>query len=276
MKPQYRLWIIGVVAILLVAAVAFAGRNSANAEQTLALQAPTFVQASANESTISNIGTYLSTEAGISAYIQTANPIALNQVRGEFRTIEAETADYIIGSVAVPNHPEHFDVHVYVHTDGWILAYYLKDNVTSKIADVRAGTIASTKLETVISIIAGAAGQAVTNIRYYDFRYPNATNILMVAENPTEGKDFTIALPTDFGYFDRSFAIYNTNAQSDGLDLYVNEVKISRSWSYNEATYVAMSYGVIPASQLLPGQTHSIRLGYGNPYGVLVITYRVP
>ncbi|HOT90865.1 MAG TPA: hypothetical protein PLN71_04725 [Anaerolineae bacterium] len=271
MKQQYRLWVIGVVAILLVAVVAFTGRNSANAEQTLTLQAPAFVRASADESTISNIGTYLSTEAGISAYIQTASSINLNQVRGEFRTIETETANYIIGSVAVPNHPENFDVHVYVHTDGWILAYYLKTDPASKIADVRGGTINSTKLSTVLAIVAGAAGYPTPNVNYYDFRYPNATHILMVAENHEDGRDFTIQMPNDFGYFERSFAISNSGQWGDGLDFWINGVKATRIW-----TGWDMTYGIITASQLLPGQTHYINLsGNQYPYGVLVITYRV-
>lgn len=278
MKRQYRLWIIGIVAVLLVAAVAFTRGNPAGPEKTLALQAPAFLNSVSGASTGAppEVVTLLSSEAGISAYIQTANPIILNSVRGQYRTIEAETADYIIGSVPIPDHPDHFDVHVYVHTDGWILAYYLNNETTSKIVNVKAGTISTTKLEIAISVIADAAGEAVTGLQFYDFRYPNATNILLVAEDATEGKDFTITLPTDYGYFDRSFAVYNTNAQSDGLDLYVDEVKVSNSWYYYEASYTAMSYGVVPASQLLPGQPHYIRLGYGNPYGALVIIYRVP
>jgi hypothetical protein len=268
MKPQYRLWVIGVVAILLVVAVAFIGRNSANAEQTLALEAPAFVQASADESTTSDIGTYLSSEAGISAYIQTVNPIDLNQVRGEFRTIETETANYIIGSVAVPDHPEHFDVHVYVHTDGWILAYYLKSDVTAKIVDVRSRTISSTKLETIISIIAGALGETTTGLKYYDFRYPNATHILMVAEDPDNGRDFTITMPSSYGYSERSWAMINSYTR---IDFLIDGTVASRNWSGWD-----MGYGTIPSAQLLPGVPHTIVIdGRYSPYGVLVITYRV-
>lgn len=268
MKPQYRLWIIGAVAILLVAAVAFTGRNSANAEQTLTLQAPAFVQASADKSTISNIGTYLSNEAGISAYIQTTNPIDLKRVRSLYRTIETETTNYIIGSIAVPNHPEHFDVHVYIHTDGWILAYYLKGDVTSKIVDVRSRTINSTKLETVISIIAGALGETTTGLKYYDFRYPNATHILFVAEDYANGNDFTIILPSEYGYYERSWAVYDT--YRDNI-FRVDGVAATPTWSGD-----SMYYGTLAVSTLLPGTPHTIQVDTDdNAYGVLVITYRV-
>jgi len=273
MKQQYRLWIIGVVAVLLVAAVAFTRGNPAGPEQILALQAPAFLNSVSGASTGSppEVVALLSSEAGISAYIQTANPITLNSVRGEYRTIETETADYIIGSIPVPNYPEHFDVHVYVHKDGWILAYYLLDEVASKIVNVKAGSISTTNLETVISIIASAAGEAVTGLKYYDFRYPNATHVLVVAEDEVDGQDFTITLPTDFGYYDRSFAAYDSTSGYTANDLYIDGVKATKSW-YD--SYVA--YGVIPASQLLPGAPHLIALAGDHPYGALVIIYRVP
>ncbi len=111
--------------------------------QTLRLEAPPFIRtAYAQEnSTAFDLGAYLDQEAGISAYYKSPDAITLSQVRGQFRTIETETADYIIGSVAVPNYPEeNFDAHVYVHTTGWILAYYLRVDPVSKILDVRGKT----------------------------------------------------------------------------------------------------------------------------------------
>jgi len=274
MKQQYRLWVIGVVAIFLVGTINFTTGTPIGPEITLALQAPAFLNSVSEVSTgAPEVAALLASEAGISAYIQTANPITLNSVRGEFRTIETETADYIIGSVPIPDHPEHFDVHVYVHTDGWILAYYLNNETTSKIVNVKARTISTTKLETAISIIASAAGEAVTGLKFYDFRYPNATHILIVAEDDANGRDFTITLPADYGYLDRSFAVYNTGTIGDYHNFYINGVAATRSWGEFE-----MTYGAIPASQLLPGQPHYINLhgSWAVPYGALVIIYRVP
>ena len=42
-----------------------------------------------------------------------------------------------------------------------------------------------------MSIIAGAAGMPVSNLRYYDFRYPNATDLLLIAEDEDNGREFT-------------------------------------------------------------------------------------
>ena len=47
------------------------------------------------------ISSFLDDEAGISAYFDASATIDLNDVRSLFRTIEVETADYIIGSIPV-------------------------------------------------------------------------------------------------------------------------------------------------------------------------------
>jgi hypothetical protein len=271
MKQQYRLWVMGVVAVLLVAIVNFTGSNAANAGQTLVLQPPAFVHAASmeNSGTPEEVAAMLSDEAGISAYIQTTNPIDLSQVEGEFRTIETQTTEYIIGSVPVPDHPEHFDVHVYVHSDGWILAYYMEDEATSKIVDVKAHTISSTKLDTIVSVIAGAAGEAVTDLKYYDFRYPNATNILMVAESGGDGDSFTIEMPSEYAYSERSWAMYDTDGRV--LNFVIDGDTATKDWSGS-----GMAYGFIPASDLLPAQEHEIVIdSWGSSYVVLMITYRV-
>ena len=270
MKQQYRFWLIGVVVLVVVVlAVAFTGGNAAGPEQTLALQPPAFVQAASSETsgTPAEIATMLSDEAGISAYIQTSGPIDLSQVEGEFRTIETQTTEYIIGSVPVPDHPEHFDTHVYVHSDGWILAYQMEDEATSKMVDVKAKTISSTKLETVVSIIAGAAGESVGDLKYYDFRFPNATNILMVAEDEQNGSSFSIEMPEEYAYPERSFAVIGGRQ-----NFYIDGTNVTKTWHGWD-----MAYGVIPSSQLLPGQEHQIAIDdYWSAYGALVITYRVP
>jgi hypothetical protein len=70
----------------------------------------------------------------------------------------------------VPNHPEHFDVHVCVHKDGWILGYYLRNNPLGKALGVYNQTVTSTKLKTVVVAVAGAAGAPFSDVTCYDFR----------------------------------------------------------------------------------------------------------
>jgi len=73
-------------------------------------------------------------EAGISAYVKaTTSSIDLNDAKSAFASIERETSDYIIGTIALTYHSEEEYPHVYVSTDGWIVAYYPKERERSWI-----------------------------------------------------------------------------------------------------------------------------------------------
>ena len=155
----------------------------------------------------------ISDEAGISAYFQTPGAIDLNAVRSKFRTIERETADYIIGSVPLKDYPNDYDVHVDVQKDGWILTYYLKQDPASKIFDWRAydtngATVLTTNLETAITTIVNAVNVVFTTATYYDFSYPNATHLMMIAEAQAgRGNDsFQVNIPETFVIFERSWS----------------------------------------------------------------------
>ena len=261
------LGVFAVLAILLILAVfAFGSRaGTASASPGTALSRPSFLaDTTPNDAAAAFIGEKLDAEAGISAWVQTSLPIDLNLVRGQFRTIETETADYIVGSVPVPQYTfEHYDPHVYVHSEGWILAYYLKSDPVSKIVDFAAETVNSDKLGAVVANLAAMSGTSAQNIAYYDFRYPNATHMLMVEEDKDDGRDFNIQLPTGFSYNELSFA---TNY---AYRFYVDGVEASYLYDDNGG------YGLLTLSQLLPGTKHTINMG-SNYYAAIVIVYRVP
>ena len=269
MKTQKRTTVILLIAVLTATIFAFAGRTQIKPELTLELQSPSFVFAASDgsvESAPSEVTAKLSEEAGISAYMETSGPFNLSQIRGLYRTIEMETANYIIGSVDISNYAEYWDVHVYAHTDGWILGYYLNTDDTSKIVDVKSETLSTTLLENAVRIIAGAVGNATTNLKYYDFRFPNATNILLVGEDDKDGRDFTITLPSEYIYYEISWV------QNHIGTAYIMEIDdIDQPVTHNE-DYV--NYG--PTMTLSLDETHHVELGTTIKYGALVITYRIP
>jgi hypothetical protein len=234
--------------------------------KTTALQAPAFLQA-AHAAGTADVLMRIDEEAGISAYFKAPDAITLSQVRSVFRVIETETADYILGSVAVSNYLENYDVHVYVHKNGWILAYYLRSDPIAKIIDALAQTLNTTKLKTVVATVAGAAGASFGDVTYYDFRYPSATHMLLVAEDSVAGNDFTIKLPSSYGYFERGWA---TLASCCDGSFNINGVPMAYTGA--DGSY-RMHYGPIAASQMLPDVTHKITIPV---WGVLVIIYRVP
>ena len=243
-------------------------RSQNNNSFDMKLQRPPFVSSA---KAAPDIAAKLDEEAGISAYYKAPNTINLSQVRSAFRTIEIETGDYIIGSFPITGYPEHFDAHVYVHKDGWILAYYLRSNPVSKIVDVRARTLNTTNLRTAVEMVATTAGVPFMDVSYYDFRYPNATNMLLVAEDNSNGNDFTIKIPSSYSYFERAWAAANS-CSTDVFVLNGTSLYNSKTWGGNN-----IYYGAINPSQLLPDTTHTVSLYYGcDGYAVLVLTYWMP
>lgn len=222
---------------------------------------------------------YLEDEAGISAYTNVEETIDLEDAKTAFRTIEHETEEYIIGSVPLPDYAETEDVHVYVHTDGWVVAYYLEAEPASKIVDWEdystAEIITGTKLEDGVSEVCNAAGVPIRNLKYYDFRYQNANRLMIVADAvwDSRGPDtFTIKLPSDFSFYERSFSHYFSGNSYDYSRMYIDEDQISELYS-DEAT----DYGQLSATQLSLDTFHTISISLtaeADSFDAIVLVYR--
>lgn len=273
--------------LLTLAVLSFAPQPAAPASRgnAIALAAPSFVQvANAQEGTSAQevpaaapMG-FPQDEAGISAYFKSASPVNLADVRGVYRVIEVQTADYIIGSVPVPDWWEAYDVHLYVHRDGWFLAYYLNADPVGKIIDWRRynGAGVPTKLEKILALAANNAGTAFPGATLYDFRYPNATHMMLIVEDSSNGNTFQVNLPGTFAYYARSWSLvswptYNCGGTYAAWDL--DGTRLVQHGGGYEA-----SEGNIAAALLLPDTLHSFSLPTyctaGN--GALALIYRVP
>lgn len=270
------LWVTAAAATLVVflfAGLVFKNNQAASPAPVMALKAPAFYT-EAKAASNSFIGNKLDQEAGISAYFK-GSYIDLAQVESLFVVKETQTSDYIIGSVKVPSYSEHYEPHVYVHKDGWILAYYMKDVPASKMVDLASWSINSTILKNIVATVAGTAGIPFTDVTYYDFRYPNATNILLVAEGSDNGDTFTLNIPSTYAYFERSWAqIYASNG-CGGSDFWLDSTNLaSTPIRYSDH----FGYGVISAALLATDTNHKFVVdGWCGPnYGVVVLTYRVP
>lgn len=141
-------------------------------------------------------------EAGISAYVKAGDSIDLNTAKSVFATIERETSDYIIGTVALDLHTEEEYPHVYVSTDGWIVAYYPRGRPSSWIfpwAEYNGEVIASTTLSQAVGIVADGVSGNTNNLKYYDFKYPNASKMMFIMESVTsDTNSFKVTIPTTF------------------------------------------------------------------------------
>lgn len=263
-----RLWPLMASAIVAFILFFASGNQGSSAGTRYSLAAPSFVgvaHAAPDNLALETI----QNEAGTSAYFQSATPVSISAVRTVYQTIEIETDTYILGSVALANYPEDHAPHVYVHADGWFLAYYLNTDPVAKIIDWNAYTASgdmtiSTKLENVLAIVAGAAGVGSSGITHYDFRYPNATTMMLIAERDqgTNNDYFTVNIPTSFGVAERSWAFQDPAAgrlELNGTALGVGAGNKS---------------GTISAAQMPPNTTHTIVIGEGaDGVGGIALVY---
>jgi hypothetical protein len=214
-------------------------------------------------------------EAGMAAYFQTDLAVTINNnLRSVFRVIEDETDTYIIGSVPLEGFAEGHDVHAYVHTDGWLLAYYPQGDAASKMLDIESynGVDAiPNKLVSALGTVASAAGVGSPPPTFYHFQYPNANRMTIIGETDADGNWFEMTLPSNLAYFEFSYMLGEWNA-AYGVRLYLNDDAIQ---NVNER----FAWGTISAGQLPADQQHRVRLGgssSGNKRVAIVIIYREP
>lgn len=196
---------IGII-LLIVVAVIFEDPSDRSKQDETGYHLLVPIDLVAAQETDTNIGDILEREAGMSAYFQVPSGIELESVKSIFRTTEVETEEYIIGSVPVTDYDDPLeDVHVFVSSTGWIVAYYLASDPASKIIDVvptsSGSTTIDTKLERVLRTVTGAAGVGYQQPSFYDYRYPEATQMLIAT-----GNGFEVELPSTFRFYERSLA----------------------------------------------------------------------
>lgn len=272
---QSRSWLAFLALPLLLLLPIWGQTEANNGASRYALRPPAFVGTAYAAPANDALDTILN-EAGTAAYFDAGTTVSISSVRGAFTTIELESSDYILGSVALANYRETESPHVYVHRDGWFMAYYLNTDPAAKIIDWRVyadsgDTVLSTKLENVLADVAGLAGVGATNITHYDFRYPNATTMMLIAERDQGANNnyFTIEIPTSFGVSERSVSVF-WESGIHPAELYLNDTRIIYASSGNEN-----AYDLLTASQLTPGNTHTIRIGRQLTHvGGLAILYR--
>ncbi len=272
MKRMIELFLRFVAVAVIVLAVSALWQAQPNPQNNavMALQAPPFVGVALAQEAAPQGMAAVQEEAGIAAYFDKGQPITLSSVRGLFRTIEIETDTYILGSMQVSGsglftYAESEDPHVYVNVNGWVMAYYFSSDPVSKIVDVYnyGGSTINTKLEIVLNRV--APGYTPT---FYDFRYPNATKMLLVADQaPSNSTDtFTVNLPGTFpNYYERSWALGASWAICS-----LNGDKLGQTAGTQSI------YGLLTPAQLGTDQSHTFLVDADNSADTcaLAVVYR--
>jgi len=128
-------------------------------------------------------------------------------------------------------------------------------------------------------VVCTAAGVPIRDPKYYDFRYPNADKLMIIADAQwTEGTDtFKIKLPSDFVFYARSYSHYAYD--SDGSTIKIDENDISSIGYCRD--YSVTNYGQLSPTQLSLDTFHTVSLWHGEGYwttgeafDAIVLVYR--
>jgi hypothetical protein len=155
----------------------------------------------------------------------------------------------------------------------------MNSDPNAKLIDIRNRTVVNTTLKSVVATIAGLAGVPFSCVIYYDFRFPDATNLIIVGEDNVDGKNFTVNIPSDFGYFERGWAaLKSTSCGGAGASFSLNNTALTPTWSDSSSStgQNGSAFGSISSSQLIPNTTYTFALTGCSNYAAVIITYRVP
>jgi hypothetical protein len=169
-------WIVIIIAIaLFLAAIGFLNwqnispreaKTSATESSSVSLVRPVFAQT----------GSFLDQEAGIAAYVQVPSPVDLENVKGAFKLIEQEASDFVVGTVEIANAP--LTPHAFVSSDGWVVAYFLRDESVGYAWAYHQGfKPPDDVLARAITQVSSIVGGAPASLSYFDFAYPGANKI---------------------------------------------------------------------------------------------------
>ena len=238
--------------------------DTVDTESIMSLFRPAF----ALESGIS----FLEEEGGISVYANVNQALDLSRVKSVFRTIEKETLDYVVGSLAISDLPESEDVHGYVQKDGWIVVYYLKNEPAAKMIDwisSSTGQLTKTKLQLGIEKVGNAFGVMISEIHYFHFQYPYAGKLMIIIEyDQVDGADsFELKIPNDFMISEISWSHYASTSLYDS-EFIINEERISKFRSYGYPVRSDVLF-------LSPDTFHTISVDCGGSVA-LVLLYQEP
>ena len=212
-------------------------------------------------------------EAGISAYVKAMDSVDLNDAKGAFATIERETSDYIIGTVALSLHTEEQYPHVYVSTDGWVVAYYPNDRPSSWLFpwySYSGGAITTTTLADAADIVVNQIGGSSSGLKYYNFKFSNATKMMMIAESASGSTDsFKVTIPSAFEPYGVAWSHYSAIGAYSSSSANLDGSRFSHhSFGPGGGTKISKSYGNFgTSSEFARGIEHQIDISSSKGTG---------
>jgi len=261
--------VLAVLGIISLLTVIYPSENQSEGKLPgISLVKPAFAQQSS---------TFPSDEAGISAYVNVEQSIDLSKAKASFRGIQAEGDNYVIGIMELPGNPEEEFPHVYISSDGWILAYYSKFAPTSRIFQwygYQGHVVSTTTLQDAISKICSRIGVSFVQVResmgYYHFKYSDATKLVIAVETiEIEGGDdsdtFQYSIPHDVTFYEGSYSHFSQISQDTLYPLQFTTTATIDDARVSGFNGSGLTCDVIEEPELTPGRAHRVQLVLTDP-----------
>lgn len=175
----------------------------------IALKAPAFAKSAQAAGLQQTDWEFILEEAGITAYAKVDQQLDLQFLPNSFKHIRKQTDNYIMGTMYAPAYAEYpeFDemgeVQVLVHKNGWIVAYLTQWQTSAELFDwvnYETKRLSETIIESTLKFLATELELSDVNLAFYDFRNPNATDLLLIADRADSNKEtdlLTVEIPQD-------------------------------------------------------------------------------
>lgn len=177
-------------------------------------------------------------EAGIAAYVEAKNITVEKLSKVPFETIEKRDETFVYGKIQKYILGEGEAPHVYIGLDGWIVAYFLREEPVSKMVNVNwkgwpqwKAYLNPNSLEIVISNLCTQLKlDCSSQIKYYDFEFPEANKMTIIGHCAGWGcassqRNFLVSISGKL--FEASYAIriganatYSLSAELDGQKVF--------------------------------------------------------
>ncbi|MEN6369792.1 MAG: hypothetical protein ABFD77_08865 [Thermotogota bacterium] len=234
----------------------------------LALSFPAFAQAA-------KVDEFPYSEAGICAYVDMKQAIDLTRSGPVFSGVEASELEYMIGTVELPNLPEHMWPHLYISRDGWMMAYYPRTDPTSRVVQwvgYQQGDMTTTTLRDALvqatQKIGLSTAAVISSMGYYHFQYPNATRLLVAVDTTTGTDTFTYTIPSGLNLYEASWSHRAASVDYYGSYTDVDSVRLG---SGGEGTYVVC--GALQTQFLTPESAHMVTVYCRNGWAGTAIVF---
>ena len=282
---------IGIVAVLIVIVASISLYSYSNrgtidrwpySGETYLFIKPAFAQS------MSTAPTFLDDEAGISLYVNINRPIDLTVAKTVYRTLEKETLNYTVGSIALPGLSSNEDVHCFVHKDGWIVTYYLKGEPISKIVDWNlwsqsTSKLNKNKLQVGLEQMTNSLGVVATGVKYYHFQYPNSNKCMIIIKGLVGSGEnsFNVTIPDDIEVDERSWSHYSEYLYYGYNSYFKIDGNTINTIAGSGSVWNVTIRGTLSVAQLFPSVPHvvgvSSNYGASYQYGVcLALAYQEP